>query len=136
MFVGRMKAEDYIFYQGNKFQVEFYFDEEGNIPAKEYLESLNVQNVIVKLAAFVKLIADEGVLFNQQKFRIVDNKEKIYEFKPAGYRFFNFFYAGGKIIITNGYAKKSQKVDKEELKRAIRLKQNYIHRIKGGKYYG
>jgi len=31
------KKEDYIFYQGEKFQVEFYFTKTGKIPAKEYL---------------------------------------------------------------------------------------------------
>jgi len=32
------KKEDYIFYQEEKFQVEFYFTKTGKIPAKEYLE--------------------------------------------------------------------------------------------------
>jgi len=32
------EKEDYIFYQGEKFQVEFYFTKTGKIPAKEYLE--------------------------------------------------------------------------------------------------
>ena len=39
------KKEDYIFYQGEKFQVEFYFTKTGKMPAKEYLEkeSLNMK---------------------------------------------------------------------------------------------
>ena len=59
------EKEDYIFYQGEKFQVEFYFTKTGKIPAKEYLEkeSLDVQ---VKLAALVKYIADHGRLLIQQ----------------------------------------------------------------------
>ena len=59
------KKEDYIFYQGEKFQVEFYFTKTGKIPAKEYLEkeSLDVQ---VKLAALVKYIADHGILLIKQ----------------------------------------------------------------------
>ena len=32
------EKEDYIFYQGEKFQVEFYFTKTGKMPAKEYLE--------------------------------------------------------------------------------------------------
>ena len=70
------QKEDYIFYQGEKFQVEFYFTESGKMPAKEYLEkeSLEVQ---VKLAALVKYIADHGILFNKTKFKKVDSK-KIY----------------------------------------------------------
>jgi hypothetical protein len=31
----RPKPEDYIFYAGEKFQVEFYFTEKGELPAKE-----------------------------------------------------------------------------------------------------
>ena len=116
--------------------MEFYFNEKGEMPAKELIESVSSKKVIVKLTVFVKLIADGGVLYDQQKFRIVDQKEKLYEFKPDRYRFFNFFYTGRKIIVTNGYLKKSQKVDKKALKRAIRLRKDYIQRIKGGEYYG
>ncbi len=79
------------------------------------MESLPGQKVRIKLAAFVKLIANEGRLYDEQKFRIVDRKEKIYEFKPRSHRFFNFFYAGGKIIITNGYAIKNRKSSTRKL---------------------
>jgi len=128
------KKEDYIFYQGEKFQVEFYFTETGEMPAKEYLEkeSLEVQ---VKLAALVKYIADHGILFNKTKFRKVDSKENIFEFKPLDHRFFSFFYEGKKIIITNAYMKKSQKVSKRDLEKAKNMKKTYIDRLKGGIYY-
>jgi len=33
------KQEDYVFYQGEKFQVEFYYTEKGDLPAKEYLDA-------------------------------------------------------------------------------------------------
>jgi len=113
----RPKKEKYIFYQGEKFQVEFYFTETGGMPAKEYLEkeSLGVQ---VKLAALVKYIADHGRLFNKTKFRKVDSKDNIFEFKPMDHRFFSFFCKGEKIIITNAYMKKT-----------------YAARLKGGNYY-
>ncbi len=128
------KKEDYIFCQGEKFQVEFYFTGVGKMPAKEYLENASL-GVKVKLAALVKYIAEHGRLFDITKFRQVDSKEKIYEFKPAGHRFFNFFYEGGKIIITNAYMKKSQKVSKKDLEKAKTMKKNYIARVKGGIYY-
>ena len=129
------KREEYVFYQGAKFQVEFYFTEAGKIPAREYLEETAL-NVKVKLAVFVKYIADQGRLFDITKFRQVDEREKIYEFKPVGHRFFNFFYEGGKIIITNAYMKKSQKVSRHDLEKARTMKKNYIARVKGGSYYG
>ncbi|MFH1454662.1 MAG: type II toxin-antitoxin system RelE/ParE family toxin [Armatimonadota bacterium] len=132
--MARPKKEEYIFYQGEKFQAEFYFTSAGNIPAKEYLEEADV-NARVKLAALVKYIAEQGKIFDVTKFRIVDPKEKIYEFKPLQYRFFNFFYEGKKIIITNGYTKKSQKVSKKDLKIARVIKKDYVCRVREGKYY-
>jgi phage-related protein len=128
------KQEDYIFYRGEKFQVEFYFTDVGEVPAKEYLENTSL-DVKIKLAALVKYIAEQGKLFDITKFRQVDPKEKIFEFKPVGHRFFNFFYEGGKIIITNGYMKKSQKVSARDLEKARNMKNDYIARVKGGVYY-
>ena len=129
-----LRQEDYVFYQGEKFQVEFFFTEKGELPAKEYFDSSELQ-VKIKLLALVKHIAEEGRLFDETKFRLVDKKEKIYEFKPMAERFFNFFYEGKKIIITNAYRKKRQKVDPRELTRAINLKRDYEWRVKGGVYY-
>ena len=129
------KKEEYIFYQGERFQIEFYFTETGKIPAKEYLEDASL-DVKVKLAALVKYIGEHGKIFDITKFRLVDAKEKIFEFKPLQYRFFNFFYKGGRIIITNGYMKKSQKVDRKELQKAGNIKKDYEHRVKEDIYYG
>ncbi len=128
------KQEEYILYQGEKFQVEFYFNEKGELPAKEYFDAADRQ-VKIKLLALVKYMAEHGRLFDETKFRIVDKQEKIYEFKPMAERFFNFFYEGKKIIITNAYRKKGQKVDKRELGRAIDWKNDYDLRVKGGVYY-
>lgn len=128
------KKEDYIFYQGEKFQVEFYFTRAGKMPAKEYYEKESI-NVQVKLAALLKYIADHGRLFDITKFRIVDSEDKIFEFKPANHRFFSFFYKGGKIIITNAYLKKSQKVSRQDLEKAKTIKREYIARMKEGDYY-
>ncbi len=132
--MSRPRQENYVFYQGNKFQVEFYFTEDGEMPAKEYFNSADHQ-VRVKLSSLVEYIAEEGRLFDKTKFRLVNKKEKIYEFKPMTERFFNFFSDGGKIIITNAYHKKGQKVDKRELVRAINLRKDYEFRVKGGDYY-
>lgn len=106
----RPKPEDYIFYKGPKFQIEFYYNEKGEMPAKQYYDS-GSRLVRLKLLALVKYMADNGRLFDKTKFRVVDKNKKIYEFKPKDDRFFNFFYEGKKIIITNAYPKKGQKVN-------------------------
>src|SRR5437870_121907 len=126
--------EDYVFYEGQKFSVEFYFTQKGKMPAKEYFD-LAEELVKVKFLALVKHMADSGRLFDERKFRIVDRREKIYEFKPKEERFFNFFYENRRIIITNAYCKKGQRVDQRELDKAINFKMDYEFRVKGGIYY-
>lgn len=131
----KLKSEDYIFYQGEKFQIEFYFDEKGEMLAKKYYDSAS-RSVRLKLLALAKRMAEHGKIFDDTKYRIVDKNKKIYEFKPKAERFFNFFCKGKKIIITNAYLKKGQKVNQQELDRAIDLKKDYEIRAKGGGYYG
>ena len=131
----RPKTEEYVFYQGESFQVEFYFTEAGKFPAKEHLEETSLQ-VKLKLAALVKYMGEIGQIFDKGKFRLVDPRNKIYEFKPLNDRFFNFFVKGQKLIITNGYSKKTQKVDRKELERAKNMKKDYMRRVEGGGYYG
>ena len=126
--------EDYVLYRGEKFQVEFYFTGKGEMPAKEYFDATD-QRIQVKLLALVKYIANNGRLFDETKFRLVDRKEKIYEFKPKEERFFNFFWEGKRIIITSAYRKKGRKADQGEVTRAVHLKRDYEFRMKGGVYY-
>ena len=126
--------EEYIFYRGERFQVEFYFTQRGEMPAKEYYDESD-HYTKVKLYTLVRYMAENGRLFDERRFRLVDKKEKIYEFKPNDERFFNFFWESKRIIITNAYPKKGQKIDRRELERAINSKRDYEFRVKGGIYY-
>ncbi len=89
----------------------------------------------VKLLALVKCIAEEGRLFDETKFRLVNKKEKIYEFKPLAERFFNFFWEGKKIIIINACHKTGQKLDWKAMARAVKYKKDYELRVKDESYY-
>ena len=50
-------------------------------------------------------------------------------------RFLSFFYDGGKIIITNAFVKKSQKLKKQDKDCAISARADYLDRVKEGTYY-
>lgn len=125
----------YILCRGEKLQVELYFSENGRIPVRELLESIGDQKITIKLAALAELIANRAIVYDEKKYRIIERKHRIFEFKVLSYRFFSFFSVGGKVIITSGYKKSSKKVNKQELNRAIRLKQNYMERLERGEYY-
>jgi hypothetical protein len=36
--MGCPPQEEYIFYRGDRYQVEFYFTQKGEMPAKEYID--------------------------------------------------------------------------------------------------
>jgi hypothetical protein len=56
-------------------------------------------------------------------------------FKPQPDRFLCFFVVGKRIVVTNGFEKKSQKLPSGEKNRALRAKVDYETRTKKGTYY-
>ena len=48
---------------------------------------------------------------------------------------FVFFFKGKKIIITNAFVKKSQKLPKSEKERAVKAYESYEKRVKEESYY-
>jgi len=124
---------EYIAYAGDVFQIEFYFDEAGKSQSKDYLMEL-AQAEVKKFAHLLQMMGDSGQIRNKEKFR--NEGDKIYAFKPQPHRFLCFFFDGNKIIITNGFMKKQQKLPKAEKERALKSKQDYENRIRKGGYYG
>lgn len=87
-----------------------------------------------KFAHLLMMMGDIGGIRNEQKFR--NEGDKIYCFKPQPHRFLCFFIEKGKVIITNAFMKKQQKLPKAEKERALRCKKDYELRNKKGTYYG
>ena len=124
--------KNFIAYEGPKFTIEWYYTEDGKIPALEYFHGLDNDEKIKTLDLF-KLMATEGKIYNQQKFR--NEHDQIYAFKPKPHRFMCFFFVGKRIIITNGFVKKKDELPAEEKKRALKYQKDYEGRFKAGKYY-
>lgn len=125
-------SKNYIAYQGPKFIIEWYYSEDGKIPALEYFNSLDDDDKIKTLDLF-KLMASEGKIYNKQKFR--NEHDQIFVFKPKPHRFMCFFFVGKRIIITNGFIKKKDDLPPEEKKRALKHRGDYEERFNAGKYY-
>ena len=98
---------NYIAYQGNEYTIEWYFDAKQQSEALDYYNSLNKDEKI-QLLKLLKRMGDAGIIKDITKFR--NEGDKIYAFKPQPDRFLCFFYEGKKIIITNGFRKKQQKL--------------------------
>lgn len=126
-----MKKE-FIVYRGTEYTIEWYYNQRGKSQAKEYFEDLDRER---KLEAFelFKVMAMIGKILNITKFR--HEGDGIYAFKPKPNRFLCFFYSDKKIIITNGFEKKQNKLSPIEKKKALNCQKDYKARIKEGVYY-
>ncbi len=127
------QSKEYIALEGTKFTIEWYFDAKGKSAAWEYFESLD-DDMQIKLLGLFELMGNVGAIRNKTKFRY--EGDKVYAFKPQPHRFLCFFFTGHKIIVTNAFHKKSDKLPANEKERALNSKDDYEKRIKRGDYYG
>jgi phage-related protein len=125
-------TKEYLIYVGSVFQLEWYFDENGESKAQEYFNRLDEKQQL-RFLFLVKRIGDFGQISNKEQFR--NEGDKIYAFKPQTDRFLCFFFTGQKIIVTNAFEKKQQKLPKNQKEKAINYMNDYIKRNQEGAYY-
>ena len=129
----KFDKDKHIAFKGKAFCIEWYVEASGYCQPLEFSEQMPKDRV-AKLAQFFKIMGDVGAIRNKTKIR--HEGEQIYAFKPQPYRFLCFFAQGRKIIITNGFNKKVDKLPWAEKDRALEKRADYFARIKAGEYYG
>ena len=125
-----MDNKSCMIYKGSKFTIEWYFDKNGKSVACDFYlkEPEELQKKFLVLA---RRMGDFGKIFDETKFR--HETDGIYAFKPQPDRYLSFFTDGKKIIVTNGFRKKTDKLSKNEKDLAMKYKQDYLERKRGGK---
>ena len=114
-----------VIYAGVYFTVEWYYEKNGYSQAYEYF--LTISDVQKRnFWVLVKRIADFGKIFDITKFR--SEGDNIYAFKPQPDRYLAFFIVSEKIIITNGFCKKTDKLPDSEKELALRYRNNYLNK--------
>lgn len=124
--------KEYVAYEGSEFTIEWYYDAKGESQAFEHFKKQS-QDKQRKLLNLLRLIGDHGKIFDETKFR--NEGDKIYAFKPQPDRYLCFFFRGKKIIMTNAFTKKTQKLPRGEKEVALKAYQSYEKRIKEEIYY-
>ena len=124
--------KEYIAYQGEVFTIEWYYDTSGESQALEHFLKQPESKKRKALNLF-RLMGDHGKIFDKTKFRY--EEDKIYAFKPQPDRYLCFFYQGKKIIVTNAFVKKTDKLPREEKEQALKAYRSYENRIKEKSYY-
>ncbi len=113
-------------------EITFYKTLSGRSPVEEFLDSLNVKQA-KKVAWTFRLVRDlERV--PEEYLKKLKGTNDIWEIRVQfGNNIFRFlgFYDGSKLmILTNAFAKKSQKTKKDEIDLAEQRKKEYYERKK------
>ena len=113
------------------FDVEFYRLPNGKAPVEEFLDSLNVKMRNKALNSLVLLEEFGNTLREPHSKPIGDGIFELrIKFASDITRIFYFFYVGNKIVLTNGFIKKTQKTPPAEIEIAKKYKEDYEARSK------
>ena len=112
--------------------VNFYRLLNGNSPVEEFLDSLTGKQA-QKVLWVLQLIEELDVIPRQYFKKLVDSEgiwEVRIQFGNDIFRLLGFFNGGTLLILTNGFAKKTQKTPPQEIALAVRRKEEYLARRK------
>lgn len=111
------------------YEIIMYSTESGKIPVKEYLNSLEPK-LRTKTTKMIALLGELGYTLREPYSKCLGNK--IFELRTQQgsniTRILFFFVIGNKIVLTNGFTKKSQKTPVAEIELAQRYKLDYERR--------
>ena len=110
--------------------VIFYTTQTGKRPVEEFLDSLKPKEA-QKILWVLKLI-EELDRVPAQYFKKLSGSDEIWECRvrtqSKAVRIFSFFVNGDTLVLTHGYAKKSQRTDAREIKLAEKYRSDYLTR--------
>ncbi len=113
-----------------KFKVIFYEKENGDCPIEEFMNSLDIK-MRAKMIGLLELLEEKGIQLREPYSKIIE--DGIFEIRcKVGNnisRVLYFFYFEGKIVLTNGFTKKTQKTSIEEIKLAKKYRADFKERM-------
>lgn len=118
-----------------KFEIVFYEDKNGKSDIYDFLESLRYKSKTSKdariqyrqLSLYIELLANNGSVLSSDIIKKLN--DDIWELRPGKNRVLYFFVKDNKYVLLHHFAKKTQKIPKKEIDRAIREKYDYIERM-------
>jgi phage-related protein len=121
-----------------EFRVTFYYGhaEPGTAvdkPVVSFLSQLRETQPVLEKLVVAGLNKIRSAAYHREPLtKLVDSASDIYELRVGNRdiaRVFFFFHARQEIVVTNGYVKKAQKSDREQIDRAIRCKRDWEQRF-------
>ena len=112
------------------FKLIAYEKENGEVPVEEFLDSVTPK-MRAKIYGLMGILQEKGNMLREPYSKHLE--EGIFElrckFGSDITRVLYFFYYEGKIIMTNGFVKKTQKISKEEIQIAKDRRIDFIERV-------
>ena len=113
----------------SEFEIIFYEKEDGTMPAQDFLDSLD-DKMRAKMILTVDMLKTNGNRLREPYSKPLD--DGIMELRAVVgtniSRVLYFFVVGQKVILTNGFIKKTQKTPKKEITLAQKYREDYIAR--------
>ena len=112
-----------------QFQVEFYETVDGKIPIRDFLDSLEPK-MNAKMVGLMEILEEKGYSLREPYSAPLE--DGIFELRAVQgsniSRALFFFYIEGRIIITHGFIKKTQKTPKAQIELAKKYRADYLKR--------
>lgn len=112
-----------------EFEIIFYEKADGSEPVKEFLLSVDIK-MRAKLLKIMELLAENGTDLRMPYSEYLS--DGIFEIRAKCgsdiSRVLYFFVFGRKIILTNGFIKKTQKTPKNEMELAKKYRSDFLRR--------
>ena len=114
-----------------KRSIEFYKTESGRVPIEEFFDTLS-DRVVQKIIAVIELVETERIIPVKFFKKLTDTElyECRIQWQSNIYRLFCFFDRNNKVVVTNGFAKKTQKTPQREIDKAKNYRGDYLNRRK------
>ena len=111
-------------------EIYFFRTASGGCPVENFLAGLSTKQV--RKVAWVLRVVKELPIVPQQYFKRLEGTEGIWEvradFGGDAFRFLGFWDEGRLIILTNAFAKKTQKTPAREIALAEQRRRDYLNR--------
>ncbi|MFQ5424458.1 MAG: type II toxin-antitoxin system RelE/ParE family toxin [Phycisphaerae bacterium] len=118
------EADGIVVVRGSSRIIEYAVCANGKMPAKEFIEGLPEADQR-KIAVLLHRMAEKGDVPNRQQFKPV--RGKLFEFKKHQIRVF-CFRNGDRWLLTNGYKKKTDRLDSGQIRWAETVMQEHLQR--------
>lgn len=108
------------------FRIEYYEKANGEMPCREFIDSLPLK-MKVKAIASIDYLSECGLYIREPYVKYLEDGifELRVQFSSDRIRIFYFFVKDEKIILTNGFLKKTKKTPRKYLELAKKYKKNY-----------